>query len=311
MDIRQLECFFMVAEELHFGRSAEKLGRSQAAVSETIAALERDLGGDLFARTTRSVRLTRFGERCVLALRPRYENLVDEYRALRRSRPRSQLAMAYTPQLAQFILPHWVTHLIDNDITELARAWLPHVMHSQQQVVATLEGMIDIGLCWEPRPHVDLAVTRVARCQLALILPASDPLSEQESIALGSLHGRRILVSPSSHHAEIDAMVRAAVLQSGLHVSQIEETASYDELGLAVIAGAGFGLHPATLAATSRVPGIVFRPLSDVQLSADICVVSRRDSHDPRVAQVTTILGKVVSDAVDMLPGVEALGVWE
>ncbi|MDA8579289.1 LysR family transcriptional regulator, partial [Rhodobacteraceae bacterium] len=65
MDIRQLECFIAVAEELHFRKASERLGLSQSALSERVSSLEHELGARLFFRTTRQVSLTQAGSEFV------------------------------------------------------------------------------------------------------------------------------------------------------------------------------------------------------------------------------------------------------
>lgn len=65
MEVAQLRCFLAVAEELHFGRAAERLHIAQPAISRTIQQLERELKTTLFERSTRSVRLTAGGQALV------------------------------------------------------------------------------------------------------------------------------------------------------------------------------------------------------------------------------------------------------
>ena len=75
MDVQQVEAFLAVADELHFGRAAERLVQSRPRVSKLIASLEREVGGALFDRTSRRVRLTPLGTRFRDQLRPGYTQM--------------------------------------------------------------------------------------------------------------------------------------------------------------------------------------------------------------------------------------------
>ncbi|MFI7068470.1 LysR family transcriptional regulator [Kribbella sp. NPDC050124] len=83
VEIRELECFLVLADELHFGRTAERLYLSQSRVSQLLKSLERRIGGPLFERTSRRVALTPLGKEFLTSLRPAYaalERVVDNAR---------------------------------------------------------------------------------------------------------------------------------------------------------------------------------------------------------------------------------------
>ena len=74
-ELHELKVFLVLAEELHFGRAAQRLMLTPSRVSQVIRKLERSLGGQLFERTSRSVRLTAFGEQFLASVGPAYEQL--------------------------------------------------------------------------------------------------------------------------------------------------------------------------------------------------------------------------------------------
>ncbi len=85
MEWREIEIFLTLAEELHFGRTADRLFVSQARVSQTVKALENRVGGRLFDRTSRQVSLTPLGERLHNELRPGYEQILRAIASARES----------------------------------------------------------------------------------------------------------------------------------------------------------------------------------------------------------------------------------
>ncbi|WP_245627544.1 helix-turn-helix domain-containing protein [Actinomadura oligospora] len=77
MERRDIEIFLTLAEELHFGRTAERLGVSGARVSQTIKRLERRFGVDLFQRTSRKVTLTLVGSALRDDVQAGYQRIQD------------------------------------------------------------------------------------------------------------------------------------------------------------------------------------------------------------------------------------------
>jgi len=75
VNLTEIEAFLAVAEELHFGRAAERLYLSQPRVSRLISSLEGEVGGALFDRTSRRVRITPLGEELQGSLAPSLEQM--------------------------------------------------------------------------------------------------------------------------------------------------------------------------------------------------------------------------------------------
>src|SRR3982074_1598285 len=70
MEVRQIGCFLAVATDLHFGKAAKRLSLAQSSISEAINSLEKEVGGQLFVRTSRRVQLTLLGEKFRLGADP-------------------------------------------------------------------------------------------------------------------------------------------------------------------------------------------------------------------------------------------------
>jgi DNA-binding transcriptional LysR family regulator len=98
VDLMQVRTFLALADELHFGRAAKRVGLSQPRVSRLISALEREAGGALFDRTSRRVRLTPLGARLRDGWRPAYGQLLatlDDARTAARQ-PAGTLLVGFT-----------------------------------------------------------------------------------------------------------------------------------------------------------------------------------------------------------------------
>src|ERR1700754_3252154 len=182
MELRHLRYFRAVAEELHFGRAAQRLHIAQPPLSQQIRQLEGELGVNLLTRSTRKVELTPAGaaylKRAIAVL-----DAVDE--AGRQARRIAEgiegyLAIGCVGSATYSVLPRMVRALRDE---------LPHVeigirgeMLAPAQLEALRAGDIDIALL---RPPVDDAAIRVEvlrRDRLIAALPAEHPLAHGDPL---------------------------------------------------------------------------------------------------------------------------------
>lgn len=187
MELRHLRYFVAVAEELHFGHAAQRLQMSQQPLSKQIRDLEAELKTALFLRTKRTIRLTEAGE---AFLREARKTLVQaEYAAATARRigrgEVGQLKVGFTGPILNSILPTVVRQFGDRwpEIHLCLRR-----LQTNEQVVALLDGSLDVGL---------------------LHPPIAAPLLLQEVIYREPL----VVVLPSNHYLAVDAPAPIALTQ--------------------------------------------------------------------------------------------------
>ncbi|MGH3583127.1 MAG: LysR family transcriptional regulator, partial [Mycobacterium sp.] len=188
--LARLSCFIAVAEELHFGRAAERLHMTQPPLSRQIQQLETELGVQLIDRTTRSVTLTPAG----IAFLPDARRILQlaESAALTVKRvPAGDLGtvvVGFTAASAHAVLPR---------LLERTRAKLPDVklelreMVSAAQLEGLMTGEIDLGMARPPLKRPGIVSRPLLHEQLVAALPAEHPLVTQaRQLTLNDLDGQ-------------------------------------------------------------------------------------------------------------------------
>jgi DNA-binding transcriptional LysR family regulator len=195
VELRDIEIFLTLAEELHFGRTAERLHVSQARVSQAIKAQERRIGGTLFERTSRAVVLTPLGQQLRDDLRAGYETI---RRGVTRA-TESARGMTGTVQLGVMGI---VGHEI-RDIIEQFTARHPECDVALREIVfsdpfaALRAGELDLILVWRPVREPDLTEGPILLTEGRLLgMWAGHELAARRSVSMEDFGGR-LFVDPA------------------------------------------------------------------------------------------------------------------
>jgi DNA-binding transcriptional LysR family regulator len=193
VELRELRVFLTLAEELHFGRTAERLQLTPSRVSQSVRGLEQKMGAQLAHRTSRRVQLTAFGNRVVSELGPAYAELTEALETLS-TRTRS---IEGTIRLGVFSGPAGGTRLLD--VLSVFASLHPEcevelVQLSWDDPLAQLRtGELDLMISWLPLDQPDLVVgPTVARGARALAVAPDHPLAEREHVTVEDLADFRV-----------------------------------------------------------------------------------------------------------------------
>jgi len=196
--MRQLRSFLAVADELHFGRAAERLGIAQSAVSQQIRRLE-DAAGAQLTRTSRRVALTPAGQ----VLREGAERVVaDLDRVLVRTRAAQAGEIGTIVLGAQGAALNKLVPSIIARLTQRAPGLRVDLrqLTSEEQAAGLLTGALDVGLVREVDPRPGLQLEVLLQEPVHAVLPATHPLAKRPTIGLSELADERSCSGAAPDH---------------------------------------------------------------------------------------------------------------
>ena len=189
LETRELAYFLAVADELHFGRAASRLGIAQPALSKAIQRLERRLGTSLFERTSRAVTLTAAGQVLVREARTALD-------AVSAATARTQRAGTHDPHLVLAIKPGGDAGLLPAVLAayESEPGVLPiEVLFAGDRVSMLREGRADAALLYTPADDVRGLDTETLLSEAPVaVLPVSHPLARRPSLRMADLERERL-----------------------------------------------------------------------------------------------------------------------
>src|ERR1700744_129776 len=259
IELRHLRYFLAVAETLHLGRAAKKLGMAQPPLSQQIRRREEMLGAPLFERTTRGGTLTPAGsvlrERALSSL-PRLADDLEQTRRVARGEE-GRLTVGFSGSVMFTELPMAI---------QAYRRAYPRVevrlseMWTSQQLVALADGSIDVGFLRDGERRPELEMTPLLREPFPVALPVGHRLQRQRRVDAASLEGEPfVLFARRMGNLAFDRTMRCC-LDAGFQPTIVQEAPQFPTLIRLVSAGLGISLVPAC-AATIAFPGAIFRPI--------------------------------------------------
>ncbi|AYV25287.1 LysR family transcriptional regulator [Streptomyces sp. CJ_13] len=276
LEVRQLRYFVAVAEELHFGRAAARLGMAQPPLSRTIRDLERQLGVTLFERTTRQVKLTGAGEVLLRDARTALEAITAAaHRARHAGSTSPRLRIALKADIDGGLLPQ----ILDAYSTDPA-ALPPELILGGfgDQPRALRDGLADVALVLCPMDDRGLDSEPLITEPVLVAMAATDPLAARTQLCLADLAGRHL---PSGAPADTG---RAAPRQPGATgpASNLSEIFNLVETGSIVF------FAPASVARRNPRPGVAYRPVSDLP-NCTLAIAWPQDARSPAVAALVRV----------------------
>ena len=279
MELRRIRYFLAVAEELHFGRAAEKLNMAQPPLSEQIRKLEDELGFKLFNRTSRTVALTEAGKVFLSGARKSMEQLERaSLIALQVHRgEKGHLAMGFVGSICVTILPIILQHL-RRTLPELELEL--HKFSSSRLIAESVRRReLDIGIL-HPTPVEDLHSRTIQRDQFMVAFWDGHHLAREKTLRLTDIAGEEFILFPPNQGTVVNTVTHNVCKRAGFtpRIAHYVDDV-YTMLGL-IAARMGIALLPGSLDAL-KTRGISFRPLVDVEESLDLVLNWNPSTQNP------------------------------
>jgi DNA-binding transcriptional LysR family regulator len=289
MELRSLQYFVTVAEELHFGRAAERLQLTQPALSKQIARLEEELEVQLFTRTKRTVRLTAAGQ---ILWKQAMQILAQVDEAIQLTKrtacgEEGQLRIGFTETATHTVLPALVRNFRDRfpkvELTMLQ-------LCTEAQVTALKERQIDIAFLHPPIDDRGLKLHSILEEEFVAVLPKHHPLVRYEQIPLSAFTDEPLIVHPRQEGPVLyDGFIQVCQ-QAGFQPKIVQESISTQTRVCLVAAGIGITFVPESVQSLVGTD-VVCRVLADCPIKLKFAAVWRQDSAAPTLQEFLNISG--------------------
>ncbi len=276
MDYDQLASFLEVAKLQSFSRAAEKLFRTQPAISAQVRLLEQECGEKLFDRSGKKVLLTPAGEilcRYAEKLLGLQKEALQAIAELNQT-PRGKLYIGANEATCLYVLPRTFArfkHLYPLVQISIYRNFSHKILQKVQ------EGAVDLGIVTLPQTINNMEVIPVFRDEVQVVVPKNHPLAKNRSVTVEQMSQHPLILPKTGHtRVVIDRLLRD--YRDHLQISM--ELASVETIKKFVGAGLGISLISRTYAHPEVTAGLLkLIPLDSQKIYRELGLVYRRDRY--------------------------------
>lgn len=294
MELRQLEYAVAVAEELHFGRAAERLRVAQPSLSRQIRDLEHNLGLRIFERTSRNVELTPAGQFFIEAAQ-RTLRMADAARGTAAAASRGwigRVCLGFVTTAAEEMLPP----LIAKERTRPTNLELDlRELNTAQQVDGLLSGDIDLGITRDLPAVPGLVLTPLFREPLIAAVSDRHRLRNRRAAALDDFAGDEFVALPRASAPRMWKLLSALELRTGTTCTIAQEARQFTTVLALVMADLGVAFVPRSVRRLRR-EGVHYLRLRDPEAYSEVQVVRRADESRRGVLDLHQLATDTLAD---------------
>jgi len=276
IDLRQLRYFVAVAEELHFGRAAQRLGMAQPPLTQQIQKLEAALGCRVFSRQPRNTSLTEAG---VVLLEEARRILNEVGEAIERAR---RAGRGETGHLAVGVPPSVMLSALPSVIRSFRRRYSEVRFTLRELSTSAIaeelgKGTLDVGFLRETEGSGLLTAEFAYREALVAVLPAAHPLAARPRLALRHLAAEPFVLFPRRLGEAFYSKLTSLCVAAGFTPRVVQEATQWQSVVTFVETGMGVSIAPACVT-RFRWKEVVYRPLPGLSTTVTACCQTGKKS---------------------------------
>ncbi len=305
MDYDQLASFLEVAKLQSFSRAAEKIFRTQPAISAQVRLLEQECGEKLFDRSGKKVLLTPAGE----ILRRYAEKMLGLHKealqaiAELNQTPRGKLYMGANEATCLYVLPK--TFFKFKQLYPLVQISI-YRNFSHKILQKVQEGVLDLGIVTLPHSANNTEVIPLFRDEMQIVVPRNHPLSKNKSVTAEAISHHPLILPKTVHtRVVIDRLLREfrGHIQISMELDIVETIKKF------VGAGLGISLISRTYAQPEVQAGVLkLIPLEGEKIYRELGLVYRRDRYLSLPAKVFIDVVRESAKIPEAVPSSPAAG---